>query len=119
MTPDSLQTELSCCCHVQIGHLKFEVKWHNSEASKQDDRGGVAVTGADDTPPQCGACSMHHREARHDIAVAPGPVVVRYCQRHCHVSAVMGKDEERNATTCTHTAGWNAQGWMGCVLGVA
>lgn len=43
--------------------------------------------GALDTPPQCGSCSMQHREARHHIAVAPGPVVMRYCQRHCHVPA--------------------------------
>ena len=32
---------------------------------------------------------MQYRKARHDIPVAPGPVVVRYCQRHRHVPAVM------------------------------
>lgn len=75
----------------------------------------LAMTGPGDTPPQSGAGSIQHREARHDIAVAPGPVVVRYCQRHCHVSAVMGKNETWNSITCRQSAVGTAQGWKGCV----
>lgn len=90
----------------------------NTVAFDRDAGGSVAVTGAKNTPPQSGACSIQHREARHDIAVAPGPVVVCYCQRHCHISAVMGKDQKRNAVTSVLTACWTAQGWMGHVSGV-
>ena len=78
---------------------------HNIETSSQDVKRAVLI----DTPPQCGVCCMQHREARHDILVAPGPVVVRYCQRHRHIPAVIG----RGKIWIEEVSSWTVQSLMG------